>query len=362
MIKIQGSVGKGWLHQEGGFKFGEKYYFDPEYRWEQDRSIDKFLECRFPEYPLYNMESNLGQIEFTDERQIIVGGIQPNLIIGMAAGAKFFCDEDKDSDISVRPLEALLQTPEKLPTVESLLESPLINDFDKQILRLKETRPDFKVIPPYFWDSSGRATIHGFITTSMKLFGENIFLLMMDDPELVKRIHGWILDAFSALINHFSVIAEIPVTSVHVGECTGTMLSPDQYKEFVIPFASRTGKELGGLRWHSCGDSDHLIEPLSEVENLKILDTGSKTNVGAIRGVFGKELEINVAPPVEVLLERADPKGLVFWLEKTLEENAGGPMKIVCHLEPGYSLETCLRLHDLLDEKGVVPKKRYVKR
>ena len=285
MIKIQGSASKGWLHQEAGFKFEERYYFDPEFRWEQDRRIDHYLDERFPDYPIYNMESNLGQIEHTLEKQIIVGGIQPNLIMGLAAGADFFCDPDKDSDISIRPLEALLETPEKLPTVESFLASPLIKGFDAEIARIKADKPDYRIIPPYFWDTSGRATIHGFITTSMKLFGENIFLMMVDDPALVNEVHRWIAD----------------------------------------------------------------------------VDTGSSTRVANIRDEFGPDFEINVAPPVEVLMERADPHDIDHWLDEVLEGNADGPLKFVFHMEPGYSLATILRLNDLLDRKGIIGRARLRK-
>ncbi|MDA8527956.1 uroporphyrinogen decarboxylase family protein [Opitutaceae bacterium] len=361
MIKIQGSASKGWLHQEAGFKFEERYYFDPEFRWEQDRRIDHYLDERFPDYPIYNMESNLGQIEHTLEKQIIVGGIQPNLIMGLAAGADFFCDPDKDSDISIRPLEALLETPEKLPTVESFLASPLIKGFDAEIARIKADKPDYRIIPPYFWDTSGRATIHGFITTSMKLFGENIFLMMVDDPDLVNEVHRWIADVYTALIQHYSRLAELPVTSVHVGECSGTMLSPDQFSEFVVPHASQLGAEVGALRWHSCGASTHLIEPLGDCENLKIIDTGSSTRVANIRDEFGPDFEINVAPPVEVLMERADPHDIDHWLDEVLDGNADGPLKFVFHMEPGYSLDTILRLNDLLDRRGIIGRERLQK-
>ena len=51
MISIQTSVSKGWLHNEGGFRFDERYYFDPLYRWEQDRAIDRFLADRFRNHP-----------------------------------------------------------------------------------------------------------------------------------------------------------------------------------------------------------------------------------------------------------------------------------------------------------------------
>ena len=362
MITIQGSVSKGWLHQEAGFKFDERYYFDPEHKWDQDHAIDHYLADRFPDYPLYNMESNLGQIEHTLRKQIIVGGIQPNLIIGLAAGAKFFCDVNKDSDIEVRPLASLIHTPDKLPAPETFLASPLIKNFDDQITRLQESKPDYKVIPPYFWDTSGRATIHGFITTSMKLFGEDIFILMMDDPDLVREIHDWIARVYQTLIKHYSALARLPVTSVHVGECSGTMLSPEQYHDFIIPFANQMGRELGPLRWHTCGDSDHLIEPLTEVENLKIIDTGSKTNVADIRAEFGPDFEINIAPSVDVLLERADPGKIDHWLDETLEGNDGGPLKIVHHMEPGYSLQTILHIHDVLDQRNIVPRARVSKR
>ena len=191
------------------------------------------------------MESNLGQMEYTREKQLLVGGIQPNLIVGLAAGAKFFCDVDKDSDISIRPLESMLETPDKLPTVEDFLNSPLIQQFDEQIVRLQTEKPDYRIIPPYFWDTSGRATIHGFITTSMKLFGENIFLMMVDDPDLVNEVHRWITDVYTALIQHYSQLAHLPVTSVHVGECTGTMLSPDQYHDFIIPRPCRHRSLVG---------------------------------------------------------------------------------------------------------------------
>lgn len=361
MIKIQGSVSKGWLNQEAGFKFDERYYFDPEYRWDLDHRIDRYLDERFPDYPLYNMESNLGQMEYTREKQLLVGGIQPNLIVGLAAGAKFFCDVDKDSDISIRPLESMLATPDKLPSVEDFLNAPLIQQFDEQIVRLQAEKPDYRIIPPYFWDTSGRATIHGFITTSMKLFGENIFLMMVDDPDLVNEVHRWITDVYTALIQHYSALAQLPVTSVHVGECTGTMLSPDQYHDFIIPHANRLGNEVGKLRWHSCGDSNHLLEPLSEVEKLGIIDTGSGTKVSLVRDEFGPDFEVNIAPPVDVLMERADPADIDRWLDEVLEGNADGPLKFVCHVEPGYSLDTCLRLADLLDQRGLAPKQRLSK-
>jgi hypothetical protein len=352
MISLQTSVSKGWLHGEGGFRFDEPYYFDPLYRWEQDRAIARLLADRFPQYPFHNMEYNLVQGAYFSPDQVLVGGIQPNLIVGACLGAEFVFPPDKDSDIAGRPLEGVRAAAD-LPAPASLLQHPLIRQFDAQIETLQRTRPDLRVIPPFFWDTSGRATIHGFITTSLKLYGEEVFLRVYDDPEFVAALHDWINGTYIALIQHYARLANLPVTSVHIGECSGTMLRPAHYVRFVSPYASRIGRELGPVRLHSCGRSDHLLAAIAQIENLGALDTGSNTSISAIRARFGDDFRIDVAPPVELLLEGAERAGVVAWLERTLAENAGGPLHIGFHLEPGYSVANCMAVHDEMRMRGV---------
>lgn len=352
MITIQTTVSKGWLHCEGGFCFDERYYFDPLCRWEQDRAIDRFLAARFPDHPFHNMESNLVQEKYFRPDQVLVGGIQPNLIVGACLGAGFVFPPDKDSDITGRPLEAVRAAAD-LPALSALLEHPLVRRFDAQIEAIRGARPDLRVIPPFFWDTSGRATIHGFITTALKLYGEEVFVRVYDAPEFVAALHGWITDVYVALIRHFSDLGDLPVRSVHIGECSGTMLRPAHYERFVIPYASRVGRELGPVRLHSCGRSDHLLAAIAGIENLAVLDTGSNTSVAAIRGRFGVGFRIDIAPPVELLLDGADRAGVVAWLDRALAENGGGPLHIGFHLEPGYSVANCLAVHDELRARGL---------
>jgi hypothetical protein len=352
MITIQTSVSKGWLHNEGGFRFDERYYFDPLHRWEQDRAMDRFLTARFPDHPFHNMESNLVQEEHFSPDQVLVGGIQPNLIVGACLGAAYVFPPDKDSDIAGRPLDGVRNAAE-LPAPASLLDHPLIHRLAAQIAAVRAARPDLRVIPPFFWDTSGRATIHGFITTALKLYGEEVFVRVYGDPEFVAALHDWITDVYVALIRHFSALGDLPVTSVHIGECSGTMLRPAHYERFVVPYASRIGRELGPVRLHSCGRSDHLLAAIAAIENLAVLDTGSNTSVAAIRARLGRDFRIDIAPPVELLLDGVDHAGVVTWLDRTLAENAGGPLHIGFHLEPGYSVENCLAIHDALRARGL---------
>lgn len=357
MIRVQASVSKGWLHRQGGFVFDSRYYMDPYYRMKQDESCHAFIRSTFPDHPIYNMEDNLVQAEYVVPGMILVGAIQPNMIIAAALGAEFVFADDKDSDVKGYPLQNI-ERAEQLPPAHETLRLPFIRNLAEQYLEAKRKYPECRIIPPFFWDTSGRGTIHGIITTSMKFMGDGIFSLMMTDPELVKCIHGWIADVYIQVVQYFSSLGNLPISSVHVGECSGAMISTESYREFVTPYVSKLGRELGPIRLHSCGLSDHIIDPICEIENLKIIDTGSNTSLAPIRQKMGREFEINVFPPVAVLAQGATTADMIQWLDKTLEENDGGNLKIAYHLEPDYNAANCMLIHEELYRRGLVMKGR----
>ena len=357
MIKVQASVSKGWLHDHGGFTFNQRYYLDPYYRMKQDEACHNFIKEKFPDYPLYNMEDNLVQAEHVVPNMILVGAIQPNMIIAASLGAEFMFAPDKDSDVKGFPLKDISDVNELLP-VEKVLDLPFIKNLENQYRDIQKKHPECTIIPPFFWDLSGRATIHGIITTSMKFIGQEIYVKMMSEPELVKGIHQWITDIYITVIRHFSELGDLPVTCIHVGECAGTMLDEFSYTEFVTPYISQLGKEFGAVRLHSCGNADHVVDPICKVAYLKIIDTGSNTSLAKIRERMGTDFEINVFPPVEALVEGSTTEAIQQWLIRTLEDNKGGKLKIEYHLESHYNWEKCEYIHHELERLGLVKKQR----
>ena len=357
-ISLLTTVSKGWLHDEGGFTFGEQYYMQPLYRQEQDVRIDRFLQERFPDYAFYNMESNLVQLEFWQPEYVYVGGIQPNLIMGASLGAEMAWYEDQDIDLlESAPLSQITAIAD-LPSPEELLAHPLIRQFDRQIIELRETRPDLTIIPPFFWDISGRATIHGFITTSMKFFGQAIFIKMIEDPRFVLDFHDWIAELSITFIHHFSTLASIPANSLHIGECSGTLIGSEHYDQFVVPFINQMADAIGPIRLHSCGLSNHLLQSMSKIHGLQVLDTGSNTSVKAVRERLGNDFQLELAPPLEALRTNADKEVMLTWLDNVLYENSMGPLQLGYHMEPGYSVGNCLAVHDELERRGLIRKGR----
>ena len=356
MIRLQASVSKAWLNRHGGFNFDERYYLDPHFRMKQDEQCHNYIKEKFPDYPLYNMEDNLVQAEYVVPDMMLIGAIQPNMIIAAALGARFVFSPDRDSDVSDSPIKNLKEIAE-LPATEDVLKLPLIRSLDEQYLRASDEYPECTVIPPFFWDTSGRATIHGIITTSLKFLDQDIFTKMMLEPEFVKEVHSWITRIYIGVVRHFSKLGNMPVTSVHVGECSGTMLDENFYMEFVTPYISMLGRELGDIRLHSCGNADHVLSSIFDIDNLRIIDTGSNTSIAKIRQRMGKEFEINVFPPVEALTG-SSTENIQQWLTKTLKDNDGGNLKIEYHLEPEYNLSNCIYIHERLDHLGLVKMER----
>jgi uroporphyrinogen-III decarboxylase len=188
------------------------------------------------------------------------------------------------------------------------------------------------------------------------LIGDEAMMMIIMDPDLLHAVHLWITETYILLIDHFSKQAGFPISSIHVGECSGTMISNDQYLEFLTPYISRLGKAYGNVRLHSCGDSNHILEAISKIENLSIIDTASNTSVAKIRELLGVDFEINLEPPVQLMLKDSPADELLAWLNNTLKENQDGPIKFVLHLDKGYSVDNCLMIYDELINKRLIKK------
>ena len=90
MISITGSLSKGWLARELNVAFDREYYFNLERRYEIDRLSNEYAAKELSDLAIFYTESNLGQFEYFSKDQILVGGIQPNMILGMLIGLKIF--------------------------------------------------------------------------------------------------------------------------------------------------------------------------------------------------------------------------------------------------------------------------------
>ncbi len=247
-LSLLGSVSFAWLHEHGGLRFDEPFFMEPRCRLEREQAAARLVAERFPDEPVYCFEACLVQVEGRRRPVALVGGIQPNLILGAALGAELVFYGDKDADITPTPLAGIAD-------LASLWQIDWPNTwpvdlFLRQVRQMRaELPPEYAVVPPFFWDTTGRATVHGILTTAQKLVGERVFLDVVDNRTFVRELFDWIADAYARLIRLFADAAGMPITGLHVGECSACMLGPDEFAELVLP---PTNKLIGLL----CSASD----------------------------------------------------------------------------------------------------------
>ena len=333
-VRLVTSVSKAFLAQALGIFFDHDYYFDPFLRHQIDTRCHLYAGQQLKEIDAFYTESNLGQQAHFNLNQVLVGGIQPNCILGMLLGAQFIPAKQGDADISAACWAG--KDPDDLPRPETLLDHPLIRLFDSQILAVQQ-QPPLTAIPPFFWDASGRATIHGALTTAQRFLGEEVFMDLLAKPDRVRRTMDWITDANIVLVRHFAALCGIQIQCLHVGECSSCMVGPAEWASFVAPTLDRLGQELGPVRLHSCGSSGHLLASASKITRLYSLDLGGETPLAQVRELFGPDFPVSIAPPVK-LLAGGSLEALMTWTRDVLAANQGGDLTLLYHLEPQYPL------------------------
>ena len=99
-LSVETSVSKAFLAEALGVSFEREYYFDPWVRREIDARCHRFTAETLRDLDAFYTESNLGRKAWFEPGQVLVGGIQPNLILGQLFGADFIPAGRGDADIS----------------------------------------------------------------------------------------------------------------------------------------------------------------------------------------------------------------------------------------------------------------------
>ena len=118
-------------------------------------------------------------------------------------------------------------------------------------------------------------------------------------------------------------------------------------ERFVVPVTSKIGAKLGPVRIHSCGPSTNHLATFAKTTNLCSLDLGGDTSIKRAREVFGNEMPLSVTPlPHDMSAASTDP--ILNWAKRILQENDGGNLEYIYHLEPGYNLDAIYALTDFV--------------
>ena len=113
----------------------------------------------------------------------------------------------------------------------------------------------------------------GPIPAAFALAGENMLMWMLSDPERMHRLMDTVTRSHLNCVRFFDeMYGRDPDHGVWLGADTAEMLSPDLFREFVVPYYERVWEVYPKRRvLHMCGKIDHLLEIIRDEMKLDFL-------------------------------------------------------------------------------------------
>ncbi len=156
----------------------------------------------------------------------------------------------------------------------------------------------------------GTVPVMGWVEGAFALAG-----VLRGDTHLLLDLHDrpeWLRDLLGRLVELGTAFARAQVAAgadvVGLGDSMGSLVSPRQYREFVLPYEQRVFaavREAGAIpRLHICGDTRHLLADMAR-SGAEIVDLDWMVDLGEAVRAFGPE---GPAPcgnfdPVAVMLQ-----------------------------------------------------------
>ena len=305
-----------FYHKHLGINYGEEYYFDPRYRAGVECAENRFLYEILGRY-------GVGDPHPTPSPSLF---IQPIDLLKLTQGAQLFCPPDATLESRGHPWAGLTVGQISMIDPQSAANHPFV---DSLLVQYRKLQALYGEKADLFGIKTGLMNVHAPFTTAHQLYGEELFLLLVDDPEAARLIFHKIRDVYQAIFSRLAreLGVELP-RQLQLGDCSASLLSPTLYRETVLPInqAMAAGAEACG--YHSCGPSSHLLAEFACLPHVTSIELGAGTDL---------ELAVRCLPHIE-MRPLVDPVLMLAAQPDTVRETVTG---IISACAPASSTTLC---------------------
>lgn len=279
-----------WYRTRLGIDFGEKWHNDPKYRKETALSMRKELKLRFP-------GNTIGVM--SEDSLDLLTGVYGACTIAAIYGIPIIYSKNNWPNCAHKPLND--------DEMKALVPPDLDSNFFFQNL-MKQVD----------WIHEDQGRIIGFINwqgvlnNAHRLRGEQIFIDMMIDPESVLHLMNCVcttmVEAAKQLFEHQKK-SNVEYHFFTVSNCLVNMISPEQYRDFVMPFDLKISQAFDLIGIHNCAwNADPYMEYYAKIPKLGYIDMGIKSNLlkakeffsNARRAIMYTPMDLNSKPISQV--------------------------------------------------------------
>lgn len=307
-----------WWNQHAGITFDEDFFYHPVKRVESEKRMEQVLYDRFGQFGLGGDR---------DQDLPVIGAVHnaAGYIIQEMLGCRVIYMEDSPPVVIQAGMNQL--------EIDS--EKAFNSNVFKKLAKLMDS------LRNRYGYLAGDINWSGVLNVAMDLAGQNVLTDMYLKPDDIRRNF---LDIADVILQFASRIGlETGTTSVSVNrnvrhiarpvflhsECTHTMISTEQYEEFLLPvdLAWSNLKRPYGI--HYCGHDPHrFAASFSRIPNLDFLDVGWGGDVKELRKHLPDTfLNIRLDP---VTLNRYTEDELARTITSLVEDSANPWLTGVC--------------------------------
>lgn len=320
-----------WFRSSLGIDFGRRWHTDPKYRRETVIAMREELRRRFG-------GTSIGGIDRPDKPLDLLTGVYGGNFVVAIYGVPIIyaednwpnCEHKYLSDDEVDNLEA--------PDLDS---NTMFADLMSQVDWIKTSEGQIE----------GFINWQGILNNAQRLRGEKIFFDLMDAPDRCRRLFDCIYRTMSEAakrLHERQRKSGVDPDFFTVSNCLVNMISPEQYREFLLPYDLRFEKEFGCLAIHNCAwNADAYIADYAKVKKLGYVDMGMDSNLARARELIPDARRALMYTPMDLANKPWDE------IREDIERIARdyGPCDIVAaDIEAGTPDERILALIELCEE------------
>lgn len=304
-----------FYHRHAGVTYGEAFYLDPAYRAEVERVEGRVQFDYWGRWGVGSADPQPSPSLFIQPIEIILRT--------QGAGWRFPVDATLESlgepwaDLSIAEIESL----DPLEAAHHPVMDEIIAQY-RELQRLYGDRADL------FGLKSGMMTIHTPYTTAHQLRGQGLFIEMLTDPAGVAVIFDKVWAIVQAVFGRFADLVGADINSIHLGDCSASLLSAQTYRDVVLPVNQRLAAQYPSAGYHSCGSSTHLLPEFATLPHLASIQLGPGTDLAQAAHLLPG---LHLMPLLDPVRFREDePEGVRNLIADTLAATAPAPAVTLC--------------------------------
>lgn len=273
-----------WYHSAIGIDFGRQWHTDPAYRRQTILEMRNELRRRFP-------ETRIGGIDRPDGPLDILTGTYGCISVAAIYGVPVVYAEDNWPNCEHKYLNGNELDNLEPPDLDN-------NHFFRELMAQVD------------WIAASEGRIEGFmnwqgvLNNAYRLRGEKLFYDFIDCPQRCRHLFECVCTTMiegARRLYERQLESGVKIDFLTISNCLVNMISPEQYRDILLPFDCRIVETFGRIGIHNCAwNADPYIEDYASVPNVSYIDMGLDSNLARAKKTFTDARRALVYKPTDL--------------------------------------------------------------